>query len=86
MNSKKILAFVTLLFGGLTTLAGIGFAVMYVFEAVIARIGEADQSLLFWYLPILFIGIFGIAVGLGGIAWGMYQLKKLHTTNKKTEK
>lgn len=86
MNSKKILAFVTLLFGGLTTLAGIGFAVTYVFEAVIARIGEADQSLLFWYLPILFIGIFGIAVGLGGIAWGMYQLKKLHTTNKKTEK
>jgi len=81
MNSKRIVAFSLLVFGTLSTLAGIGFAGMYVFEAVIARIGEADQSLLFWYLPILFIGIFGITVGLGISAWGIIQLKKHRHTN-----
>jgi len=76
VNLRKTIAFTALFFGVLTTLTGFVFAGMYIFEAVIARMGEADQSLLFWYLPILFIGIFGVAVGLGIIAWGISQLKK----------
>jgi hypothetical protein len=43
--------------------AGVVFAGMYVVEAVIATRGEADQSPLFWYLPILFLGIAGISLG-----------------------
>ena len=43
---------------------------MYVYEAIIVRVGEPDQSLLFWYLPILFLGILGMVIGLGVGAWG----------------
>lgn len=55
--------------GVLFMLAGATFCVMYVLEAIIKRLGEADQSLLFWYLPILFIGIFSVMAGLGLWAW-----------------
>jgi len=50
--------------GYLLSLAGIVFVVMYIKEAVIDRFGEGDQSLLFWYLPVLFIGM---AMLLGGL-------------------
>jgi cytochrome oxidase assembly protein ShyY1 len=49
---------------------------MYVLEAIVARIGEADQSLLFWYLPILFIGLIVLAIGLGLGIWGARRLRK----------
>lgn len=78
--SKRIIAFSLLLFGGLLTLAGIVLSGMYVFEAIIARIGEGDQSLLFWYLPLLFIGILGIVIGLGLGSWGIIILKKHRNT------
>jgi len=50
--------------GSLLSLAGIVFVVLYVKEAVIDRFAESDQSLLFWYLPVLFIGM---ALLLGGL-------------------
>jgi len=64
------------LVGGLSlSLVGAGFVVMYVMEGIIARIGEPDQSLLFWYLPILFMGIFGLMFGLGLLRWAWLRLK-----------
>lgn len=54
-----------LLLSAALVFAGIGFICMYVREAVIMRSGDPDQSLLFWYLPVLFIGIFSLT---GGIA------------------
>ena len=48
----------------------------YVFEAVVARVNEPDQSLLFWYLPILFLGFLGLAAGVSASAWGFRRLKK----------
>jgi hypothetical protein len=77
MKSKKTLPYVALVIGGLVALTGIACIVMYVLEAVIARIGEADQSLLFWYLPILFIGLIGMFAGAGIGIWGAIRLKKL---------
>lgn len=59
--------------GVLLILAGMTLCAMYVLEAVIKRIGEADQSLLFWYLPILFTGIFCVMAGLGLRAWAKRQ-------------
>ena len=55
----------SVLIGGLITLVGASFVVMYFWEAIIKRIGDPDQSLIFWYLPILFLGLIGV---LGGIA------------------
>ena len=65
MNSKKILPCGALAFGILTFVIGSVFVVMYVSQAIITRLGEPDQSLLFWYLPFLFIGIIGIVLGIG---------------------
>jgi len=77
MNSKKILPCGALVLGSLIGVAGIAFAVMYVLEAVVARVGEPDQSLLFWYLPILFIGLFGIIIGATIGILGYVSLRKL---------
>lgn len=56
--------------GLLLALAGLAFCVMYVVEAGFRRLGEADQSLLFWYLPILFMGLAGITLGTALLWWG----------------
>lgn len=77
MQSKKILPCGALAVGSLIALIGISLAAMYVLEAIVARIGEADQSLLFWYLPILFMGIIGILIGLGVGIWGAIRLRKI---------
>jgi hypothetical protein len=37
---------------------------MYIYEGIVSRIGEPDQSLIFWYLPLLFIGIFSLSIGI----------------------
>jgi hypothetical protein len=57
MNWKKWRAITFIFLGGLGATLGMTFILMYVWEAVISRIGEPDQSLLFWYLPIMFLGI-----------------------------
>ena len=77
LKSKKVLPYSALIVSGLIVLTGIAWVVMYVLEAVIARLGEADQSLLFWYLPILFIGLIGILTGIGIGIWATTRLKKL---------
>jgi hypothetical protein len=56
-------AIVALVFGVLAVVVGLLLVVLYVGSAVIARIGEPDQSLLFWYLPFLLMGGIGIVVG-----------------------
>jgi len=43
----------------------VSLVVGYVRGAVLERLGEADQSLLFWYLPLL---LFGIPCTLAGLA------------------
>ena len=69
--TRKFLFLLTILAGTLIFLAGAGLVLMYLWHGVITRIGEADQSLIFWYLPILFMGLIGLAVGwaLGSWAW-----------------
>ena len=47
---------------------------MYVWEGIIVHLGEADQSLVFWYIPILLIGFFSIGIGL---ALFIYSYKKI---------
>ena len=76
MKSNNILPYSALAFGSLMTFAGAAFVVMYILEAIVARAGEPDQSLLFWYLPILLIGLIGLAIGLGACVWGAIRLKK----------
>jgi hypothetical protein len=58
----------------LLAVVGLGFIAMYLWDGVIARWEDPDQSLLFWYLPILFIGIFCF---IGGISLFIIARKKL---------
>jgi hypothetical protein len=85
MKSKKAFPCGSLIFGGLIGITGIACVVLYILEAVIARIGEPDQSLLFWYLPILFIGIIGILIGLGFWIWGVIRLRKIRQEEENQE-
>jgi hypothetical protein len=71
MATRRIIWHVLLAIGLCTTLAGGLFASLYVVEAVFARLGEADQSMLFWALPILFLGLLVSLTGLilTALAW-----------------
>ena len=77
INTRKLLPCGALVIGSLFALIGIGLTVMYILEAIIARLGEPDQSLLFLYLPILVMGIIGIIIGLGIGIWGVVRLRKI---------
>jgi len=72
---SKLITRLGLIGGLLLSLTGGGFIFMYVAEGIVARIGEPDQSLLFWYLPILFLGIFGLMAGLALLLWAWKRLK-----------
>ena len=85
MNSKKILSCGALALGSLSFLAGGVFIAMYISEAILTRLGDPDQSLIFWYLPILFIGIAGIILGLGAGILGFIGLRKNHHSDGRIE-
>jgi len=65
LNLKKLLNYLSILSGGTITLLGVAFVLIYVWEGVVPNIGKPDQSPIFWYLPIFFLGLFGI---FGGVA------------------
>lgn len=75
MKSDKILTYGVLVSGIILSLSGAAFVIAYILEAIVARTGEPDQSLLFWYLPILFIGLMGMTIGIGIIVWGAVRLR-----------
>jgi len=75
---RKLLFWSAIILGGLIGFAGIAFVVIYIMEAIVKRIGEPDQSLLFWYLPVLFIGIVGMLFGFGSATMGILNLRKIY--------
>jgi len=78
MNSKKIWPSLALIAGIVLTIIGALLIVGYIMEAYIARIGEPDQSLLFWYLPLLIIGLIAFVTGLSTGIWGFNRLRKIN--------
>jgi hypothetical protein len=78
LDNKTIVSYAAICFGVVLILIGATFAAMYVLEAVIGTAGEPDRSLIFWYLPVLFIGFALAGSGLGLCRWG---LKRLKTSN-----
>lgn len=79
---NKWLAYLFVLLGGL--LAGVGgvFVAMYVWGAIITRLGEADQSLVFWYLPILFLGLILGAGGLKLLLRGIGRIRSMRNETR----
>ena len=76
LNLKKILNYLSVLLGGLLTLVGVAFIFMYFWEAIISTIGDPDQSLIFWYLPILFLGFIVMLGGFTLLAQGLKRARK----------
>ena len=81
MNSKKIWPSLALIAGIVLTIIGALLIVGYIMEAYIARKGEPDQSLLFWYLPLLFVGLITFVAGLSTGIWGFIRLRKIKHQN-----
>jgi hypothetical protein len=54
---------------------GIASAKWYVWDIAIGRAGESDRSMLFWGLPILFIGIVAVTAA-GGLAFAAVRLSR----------
>lgn len=69
------LARLFVLLGCLLASLGLVFVVMYVWEAIISRSGEPDQSLIFWYLPILFLGLIAFTGGITLFLAGMSRIR-----------
>lgn len=79
-TTRKRWPWILLTIGGAIAVAcGALSAGTYVWSAVIARIGEPDQSLLFWYLPFLFIGVMGLALGLAAVVLGSNRLRHVRS-------
>jgi len=74
-NLNKWLAYLFVILGGLISATGVVFVFMYVWEAIVSRLGEPDQSLLFWYLPILFLGLIASVAGLRLLLRGINQIR-----------
>ena len=81
MKTEKIWSFISLIVGIVISAIGIVLIVAYIQEAYIARRGEPDQSLLFWYLPILFMGFIVLGSGLCTIIGRFSCLKKIRQSN-----
>lgn len=60
----RLIGVFALLSGVLLVVAGVVFVVIYFKDAIFLRLGEPDQSLIFWYLPFLFVGFGGVISGL----------------------
>lgn len=84
MRSRNVWSVVALLLGVVAALVGAGLVGAYFLEAVVARSGDPDQSLLFWYLPILFLGLAGLAIGLAAGAWGIRRLRRIGRQTPRT--
>ena len=72
----KVLYFLLILLSLLLAFIGLGFIAMYIWEGIILRLGEPDQSLIFWYLPLLFIGLLGFASGIALFIFAYQKLKQ----------
>jgi len=60
----RILVLLASLAGLVLTGTGLSLVGVYLFEAVLFRMGDPDQSLLFWYLPFFLAGSGLVTVGL----------------------
>ena len=77
MFSEKTKSVLGLIAGTLAGLIGISLITIYILEAYVARIGDPDQSLLFWYAPFLLIGLLFLGIGLGLGTYGLHRLRQL---------
>lgn len=77
LDSRRAVPIAGIIFGVLALVAGLSLIAIYVVDAVVTRVGEPDQSRVFWYLPLLFAGIMGTAIGGVAVLLSRQRLRKL---------
>lgn len=76
MRRTRTWPIVALAVGSLSLLAGLILIGMYVFGAVIEPLGEPDQSLLFWLLPFLLVGVAATVIGVVLLVLGISGIRR----------
>ncbi len=69
--------------GLLLILVGAGLIGMYIVQ-VWQVLKASDQSIIFWYLPMAFLGMIAIMMGIMSMAWVKRQHLKAQTRNNST--
>ena len=64
MSSRRTWTRVLQVAAALAGLIGLGLCGLYLDGTVIRPAGQADRSALFWHLPILFMGLGALALGV----------------------
>jgi hypothetical protein len=75
-ESEKTKYRFVIILGIIISLAGLLLIAVYTLKAVIERAGEPDQSLIFWYIPFLLIGVITLIMGVSFSIWGMSSIRK----------
>lgn len=65
---KRLFGLSAALISAVSTLIGAAALWWYVAEVVIGQAGEPDRSMLFWGLPIVFLGLTALMIA-GLLAW-----------------
>jgi hypothetical protein len=81
MKPIKLRRLISLISGIFLSIFGLILITAYIINAYYERIGDPDQSLLFWYLPILFLGIIILGFGLWLAIREFAKLTKSDKTN-----
>jgi len=62
---RKILGVAAAAGSVVALVAGVAFMKWYAWDIVIGQSGESDRSMLFWGLPIVFLGVAALGVSVG---------------------
>lgn len=65
MTGTRVKAVIAAVCAGVSIVVGVAALKWYVWDIAILQAGEPDRSMLFWGLPIVFIGMVGLALGTG---------------------
>ncbi len=74
MNKQKLISIFSILSGIILALMGMLGIGVYLFSGI-AVLDQPDKSIIFWYLPILFIGITLLGLAVYFIIIGLKSLK-----------
>lgn len=65
---RRVLGIVAAATAGLFLIVGAAAAKWYLWDVVVGQRGEPDRSMLFWGLPVLFLGVSAL-LAAAGLAW-----------------
>ena len=84
LSGRTLLIKVVQVIGILLILAGLSLIGMYIVQ-VWQVLEASNQSVIFWYLPIVFLGLVAIIMGIMSMAWVKRQRLKEQTKEQRNK-